>query len=379
MRLVADTAEEQLRAEFRAFFDEHCPVGYADGCDAEGRFPQELFQAAAAAGMFRLTIAPEYGGRGERATALAILLQEAGRAFADFANTIVRSQTLCARLVEAFGSEEQRDALLPRFANGTMHMAFATSEPGAGSDALALSTTAVRDGDGWLLHGEKRYATGADVADAICVIARLEGTAGREGLAAFVVEPDAPGLTIERHDTLGVRGTGTASLRLDGVRAGDDAALGEPGRGWAVLVSGLDLERMATAAIATGASRFLIEHVIEFLRARRQFGAPLAELQAVRHHVADAAMRVDAAELATFRVASLLDRGRPAHLESSVAKLVATEAYMETAHRAVQLEGGWGYTFDQTVQRHFRDAKMYEIGGGASDVQRDIIAKGLGL
>ena len=367
------------RAEFRAFFEEHCPPEYADRCDSERRFPHELFRAAADAGIFRVSVPEEYGGRGFDPRALTVLLQEAGRAFPDFANTIVRSQTLCMTLVAQFGSDRQKLELLPRFADGSMHMAFAISEPGAGSDAFALATEArVVDG-GYALHGEKRYATGSDVADAILCVARLEGTSGRDGLTGLVLDPKAAGLVIERHDTLGVSATGTASLHLDGARVATEGVLGEPGGGFALLVAGLDLERLATAAISTGASRLLLEHVAAFVKQREQFGAPLADLQAVRHHLANMAMRVQAAELATFRVAEILAEGRRAHLEASVAKLTATETYMWCAHRAVQLEGGWGYTFDRVVQRHFRDAKMYEIGGGASDVQRDIIGKRLGL
>ncbi len=370
---------EATRAELRAFFEEHCPPEYADACDAEGRFPHELFAAAASAGIFRISVAEEYGGRGFDPKAIAVLLQEAGRAFPDFANTIVRSQTLCMTLVEGFGSKRQKQELLPRFADGSMHMAFAISEPEAGSDAFSLSTTARAVDGGYALSGEKRYATGSDVADAILCIARLEGTSGKDGLLGLIVEPSAPGLRIERHDTLGVRATGTCTLHLDGVRVAADDVVGEPGSGLSLLLAGLDLERLATAAISTGASRFLLEHVSAFVKQREQFGRPLSHLQAVRHHLANMSMRIQAAELATFRVAELLAAGRRPHLEAAVAKLTATETYMWCAHRAVQLEGGWGYTFDRAVQRHFRDAKMYEIGGGASDVQRDIIGKRIGL
>jgi alkylation response protein AidB-like acyl-CoA dehydrogenase len=370
---------DSQRAAFRTFFEEHCPPEYADRCDTERRFPRELYDAAAAEGLFEVCVPEEYGGRGFDPHALAVLLQEAGRAFPDFANTIVRSQTLCMTLVNGFGTDAQKGELLPRFANGSMHMAFATSEPGAGSDAFALTTTARKVDGGYELAGEKRYATGSDVADAILCIARLEGTSGRDGLLGVILDPAAAGLQIERHDTLGVSATGTASLRLDGVKARDEDVLGVAGEGRALLLAGLDLERLATAAISAGASRFLLEHVAAFLQEREQFGAPLADLQAVRHHLANMSMRVQVAELATFRVADILGSGGSAHLEASVAKLTATETYMWCAHRALQLEGGWGYTFDRTVQRHFRDAKMYEIGGGASDVQRDIIGKHIGL
>jgi alkylation response protein AidB-like acyl-CoA dehydrogenase len=369
----------ELRSELRAFFTEHCPAEYVDACDAEGRYPHKLFAAAAEHGIFRVSIPEEYGGNGLDPVALAVLLQEAGRVFPDFANTIVRSQTICGPLVAEFGTDRQKAELLPRFADGSMHMAAAIAEPEAGSDAFALSTTARRVDGGWILDGHKRYATGSDVADAILCFARVDGTTGKDGLTAVILDRDAAGLTITRHDTLGVRATGTASLALDAVRVDDEALLGDPGAGLSLLLAGLDLERLATAAISSGASQALLEHVSAFVKQREQFGAPLAELQAVRHHLADMSMRIQAAHLATFRVAQMLADGKRAHLEAAVAKLSATETYMWVAHLAVQLEGGWGYTFDRFVQRHFRDAKMYEIGGGASDVQRDIIGRRIGL
>lgn len=378
MRPIEDTRETHLREEFRAFFAVHCPPEYADECDARGRFPEELFMAAGQAGLLAACLPAEYGGRGEDATALAILFAEAGRAFPDFANLIVR-QHLCATVLERFGSPEQRAELLPRFARGGIHMAFGASERGAGSDVTALATTARRDGADYVIDGEKLYATGAHVADAVLVFGREPGSTGRNGILALIVWAATPGMRAERLDTLGVRATGTAAVTLTGARVPAGARVGGDGEGWRVLRSGLDMERLATAAIATGASRFLLERVIGFLRERRQFGRPLSSLQAVRHRLADLAMRIDAAELSTMAVAHGLATGATVHLDASVAKLAATETYMAVAHQAVQLEGGHGYTKDTVVQRHFRDAKMYEIGGGASDVQRDIIARGLGL
>ncbi|WP_165966067.1 acyl-CoA dehydrogenase family protein [Actinomadura sp. 7K534] len=378
MRLMEDTRESALREEFRAFFAEHCAPEYADECDARGRFPEELYRAAGQAGLLGACLPAEHGGRGEDATALAILFSEAGRAFPDFANLIVR-QHLCATVLERFGSPEQRAELLPRFARGGIHMAFGASERGAGSDVTALATTARRDGGEYVVDGEKLYATGAHVADAVLVFAREPGTSGREGICALVVWSGNPGMRAERLDTLGVRATGTAMVTLTAARVPADARVGGDGEGWRVLRSGLDMERLATAAIATGASRFLLDRTIGYLNERRQFGRPLSGLQAVRHRLADLAMRTDAAELATMAVAHGLATGAPVHLDASVAKLAATETYMAVAHQAVQLEGGHGYTKDSVVQRHYRDAKMYEIGGGASDVQRDIIARGLGL
>ena len=378
MRFAADQREAALRAEFRRFYEEHAPASYVERCDEEERFPEELYRAAADEGILGLVIPREHGGRGEDAVALAILFQESGRAFPDFANLIVR-QALCAMGIARHGREDLRAELLPAFAEGRLHMAFAASEPNAGSDVASLQTTAEPVGDGFVVSGEKIYATGADVGEAMLVFCRLPGTEKRDGMTAVVVPTDAGGVTVERLSTLGVRATGTARVWLSDVVVGADRVVGAVGDGWRVLTAGLDLERLATAAIATGAAGYLIEHVSEHLRKRVQFGAPLSELQAVRHRLADLAMEVDAAELAAFRTARRIVTGVGTHVEASVAKLAGTEAYMRVAHAAVQLEGGYGYTLDKVVQRHFRDAKMYEIGGGASDVQREIIGRGLGL
>lgn len=378
MRFEPNERERGLREEFRAFFAEHCPDEYAEQCDEEARFPAELYQAAGRAGLLGLIVPEGYGGRGEDAVALAILFQEAGRVFPDFANLIVR-EALCVNAIVKTASDALRAELLPAFAAGELHMAFAATEPDAGSDIASLRTTLTPDGDRYTVDGTKVYATGSDVADAMLVFGRLPGTERREGLTAIIVPTDADGVTVERLTTLGVRATGTARVVLDGVVVRQDRVVGEPGGGWAVLTSGLDLERLATAAVATGASSALIDHVVSYVRQREQFGEPLAALQAVRHRLSDLAMEVDAAELAAFRTAQRISKGIGTHVEASVAKLAGTETYMRVAHAAVQLEGGHGYTVDGFVQRHFRDAKMYEIGGGASDVQRDIIARGLGL
>jgi alkylation response protein AidB-like acyl-CoA dehydrogenase len=278
-----------------------------------------------------------------------------------------------------FGSRELQEELLPRFTSGRMHMAFALTEPTAGSDVASLSTTARPVDDAYAINGEKIYATGSDVGDAMLVFARLPGTSRREGLLALVVATDTPGVTIERLPTMGVRATGSARVSIEDAVVSRDRLVGQVGDGWRILTAGLDLERVAAAGIACGAARYLVEHVTRYLRQRVQFGAPLFELEVVRHRLADLASEVEAAELALFRTAGRMASGTGTHVEASVAKLAATEAYMRVAHAAVQLEGGYGYTSDLVVQRHFRDAKMYEIGGGASDVQREIIGKGIGV
>jgi alkylation response protein AidB-like acyl-CoA dehydrogenase len=382
MRFLSNDAETAWREEFRSFFRVHCPPGYAEACDQDEQFPTELYAAAGREGILATFVPAEYGGRGESPVALAILFQEAGRAFPDFANLVVR-ESLCVTALVKYADDAQRKLWLPQFATGGMHMAFAASEPGAGSDIGSLTTVAkpASNGpaDGYLVAGDKLYTTGADVADAILCFARLPGTQRRDGLIALVIPTDAPGVSVRRLSTLGVRATGTASVALANVCVPASNLIGRPGQGWDVLRAGLDLERLASAAISIGASRLLVEHASEWLRNRVQFGRPLMQLQAVRHRIADLTTAVDAAELATMAVADGMATGRPVHVDASLAKLAATETFMRVAHQAVQLEGGHGYVTDRVAQRYFRDAKMYEIGGGASDVQRDIIAKGLGL
>jgi alkylation response protein AidB-like acyl-CoA dehydrogenase len=381
MRFLSNDAETSLREEFRSFFRTYCPPGYAEACDRDERFPAELYAAAGREGILATFVPADYGGRGEDPIALAILFQEAGRAFPDFANLIIR-ESLCVTALVKYADDTQRKRWLPQFATGGMHMAFAASEPEAGSDVGSIATVATPangTADGYVVSGRKLYTTGADVADAILCFARLPGTQRRDGLMALVIPTDAAGVSVQRLSTLGVRATGTAAVSLTDVRVPASNLVGGPRQGWDVLRAGLDLERLASAAVSIGASRLLLDHVSEWLRNRIQFGKPLAHLQAVRHRVADLATEVDAAELATMAVAHGMATGRSVHVDASVAKLSATETYMRVAHQVVQLEGGHGYVADRLVQRHFRDAKMYEIGGGASDIQRDIIARGLGL
>jgi alkylation response protein AidB-like acyl-CoA dehydrogenase len=380
--LLSNEAESTLRDEFRSFFRTHCPPDYAEACDRDERFPAELYAAASREGILATFVPAEYGGRGEDAVALAILFQEAGRVFPDFANLVIR-ESLCVTAMVKYADAAQCQRWLPQFATGSMHMAFGASEPQAGSDVGSIATVAEPVADGtvtdYVVSGHKLYSTGADVGDAILCFARLPGTQRRHGLIALVIPTSAVGVSVQRLSSLGVRATGTAAVTLTGVRVPAANVIGEPGQGWDVLRAGLDLERLASAAISVGASRLLLDHVSEWLRTRVQFGKPLAHLQVVRHRIADLATAVDAAELATMDVAHGMAAGRSVHVDASVAKVSATETYMRMAHQAVQLEGGHGYVADRLVQRHFRDAKMYEIGGGASDVQRDIIAKGIGL
>ena len=212
------------------------------------------------------------------------------------------------------------------------------------------------------------------------MIARLEGTSEREGLVAAIVAPDQAGVAITRHDTLGVRATGTTSIELSAVHVSDDDLLGPPGEGFALLLAGLDLERLATGAIATGASRGLLERVggiREGARAVRQAARRACRPSATTWPTCRCGSRPPSSPSSAWP--RVLTEGRRAHLEAAIAKLSATETYMAVAHRAVQLEGGFGYTFDRVVQRHFRDAEIYEFGGSACDVQRDIIGKRIGL
>ena len=368
----------QSRATFRAFFEEHCPPEYADACDSEGRFPHELFEAAAVAGLFRVSVPEAYGGLGFDPHTLTVLLQEAGRAFPDFANTIVRSQTLCMTLVDQFGSAAQKQALLPWFADGTMHMA--VRDLRAGRRLGCARARHHRPAGRRRLRADGRQALRdrSDVADAILVIGPARGHGGADGLLARFVEPHAAGMTITRHDTLGVRATGTASIELEACACATRICSGRPERG-SRCCSPASIWSASRPVRSPRAPRAACSSASRTSCASASSSASPLETSGrappPREHV-DAHRRGRARGLPRRPRAR---RRQRAHLEAAIAKLAATETYMAVAHRAVQLEGGWGYTFDRVVQRHFRDAKMYEIGGGASDVQRDIIGKRIGL
>ena len=281
--------------------------------------------------------------------------------------------------IARFGTEAQRRRHLPRLASGEyLAGAFGLSEPHAGSDAGALRTRAVRQGDRWVLEGEKQWITSGDFAGVIVVWARTDAQLETRGVTAFLVEQGTPGLRVGRHEEkMGIRASTTVSLALEGCEVPDAARLGEVGEGFPIALAALDGGRIGIAAQATGTIRAALEASVRYAKDRTAFGRPIAEHQSIAFMLADLRTEHDAAELLTLRAAAAKEAGRPFTREASMAKLYASEAAQRAVTRAVQIHGGYGYTDAFPAERLFRDARVQTIYEGTSEIQRLVIAREL--
>jgi alkylation response protein AidB-like acyl-CoA dehydrogenase len=338
--------------------------------DAKGEHPPGLLASAAALGLTSYRIPHDYGGGGVDAVTGAIVAEELSFGCAGLAAPISATMFPVRPLVR-FGTEEQRQRYLPRLASEDGCLAaIAFTEPHAGSDLNALRTSARRDGDGWVLSGEKCYVTNGGIAELTIVFARTDA-----GLAAFLVERDDPGVQPGRkEDTLGLRGSHTGSLVLDGARIPADRLLGEEGEGFAVAVDFFEHSRPQVAAAAVGLARAAFEYATDYARKREAFGKPLIAKQAVSFKLAEMAIEIEAARLLTWRACAALDAGEDAMLLGSYAKAFAADTAMRAATEAVQVLGGAGVTRDHPVEKWLRDAKVFQIVEGTSEIQRHVIA-----
>jgi alkylation response protein AidB-like acyl-CoA dehydrogenase len=352
---------------------------HAQKWDKEERFPMELVPKLAAMGLLGIRIPEEYGGSGMDTQAYAICVEEVARVDGSTALTVASHNGLGTGHLLRFGSEEQKRKYLPKAATGQWLAAWALTEPGSGSDAAALRTTARRDGDSWILDGTKTFITQGSVGGFCVILARSQpGAARQQGITAFVVDRGTPGFSASRHLLkLGCRSSDTAELTLDGVRVPDSARIGEVGHGFVDTMQILDRGRISIAAMALGLGYGALDKAVEYAKQRTAFGKAIAQFQAIQWMLADAKAELDAASLLTYRAAWLADRGEPFSRAAAMAKLFASEASTRACNGAVQIHGGYGYVREFDVERHLRDAKLCEIGEGTSEVQRMVIAKHL--
>ncbi len=364
-RTVRDFCELEVKPHARRW-DEH------------EEFPWEVVQKLGPLGLMGIAVPEEYGGAGLGALALAVVVEEVARHDGSLALTVASHNGLGTGHVLRFGSEAQKRRWLPSLAKGERLAAWALTEPGSGSDAAAMASTAVRRGDRWALNGTKTFITQGTVGDVFVVLAKTSPEKGREGITAFVLEKGAAGFTQRAiHGKLGMRSSDTAELHMDDVEVPDAHRIGDIDQGFQNALQVLDRGRITIGALAIGLARGAIEDARAYARERRAFGKPIAEHQAIAFMLADAATEVAAARLLVHRAAAACDAGRPFGKEASMAKLFASEAAMRATNHAVQIHGGYGYTKDYPVERAFRDAKLCEIGEGTSEVQRVIISRAI--
>jgi alkylation response protein AidB-like acyl-CoA dehydrogenase len=351
----------------------------AQAWDREERFPKEIVPRLAELGLLGIRIPEEYGGSGLDVVSYAICVQEIARVDGSLALTIASHNGLGTGHILAFGNEEQKRRYLPRAARGEWLAAWALTEPGSGSDSAALTTTARRDGDDWVINGTKMFITQGSVGGFCVVLARTNGAASKQkGITAFVVEHGTKGFSASKHlEKLGCRSSDTVELTFEDVRVKDSQRVGEVDRGFMDTMQILDRGRISIAAMALGLGEGALEMAVRYAKDRKQFGKPIADFQAIQWMLADSKTELDAASLLTFRAACLADQGKRYSQEASMAKLFASEAATRACNRSLQVHGGYGYTREFNVERHLRDAKLCEIGEGTSEVQRVVIAKHL--
>ena len=368
--------EQKLIVESAREFADREILPRARENDRAGRFDRELARKLGEVGYLGATVAEEYGGRGLDYLGYGLIVEQIGRADSS-ARTVVSVQTsLVAGSIERWGSEEQKRRWLPRLCSGEALGCFGLTEPDTGSDAANLRTRATKTESGWSISGQKMWISLGNYAELALIFAQTDPALKHRGLACFLVPTASEGFTAQEiHGKLGLRASDTAEISLDAVEVGTDALLGEVGDGFKVAMSALDAGRYSVAAGCVGVCEGCVEASVAYATERRQFGVPLARFQLVQEMIAEMILKRDASRMLVFRAATLKDEGAPNTMETSVAKLYATESAVECANLAIQVHGGSGYVDDYPVERYLRDARVTTLYEGTSQIQKLIIGR----
>lgn len=344
--------------------------------DEDERFPAESIQKMAELGLFGVTIPEEYEGSGGDNIHFVIAGEEIAHACAATCAIWGASLSLGCHAIYDYGSEEQKRRWVGPLARGQKLACFGLTESMAGSDAAAIQSTAVRQGNDYILDGTKVFITNGDVADIAVVFATVDRSLGYRGICGFVIEKGSPGFYAgKREHKLGIRASTTTELVMENCRVPEENRLGEEGRGFRVAIGTIDGSRLFVSAQALGIAQAAFDASLHYARERQQFGQPIANFQAIQWMLADMTTTVDAARLLTYRAAWLKDREFPFIKEAAMAKVFASEVAMAVTTKAIQILGGYGYVKDYPLERYFRDAKITEIYEGTSEMQRMTIAR----
>jgi alkylation response protein AidB-like acyl-CoA dehydrogenase len=362
-KLVSDFAEREVKPR-------------AEAIDQSGEFPRDLVDKAAQLGLLGILVPEAYGGAGLDHVSFAIFVEEIARFCASTAVILDVHTSVGTEPIVLFGTDEQKRRWLPDLAQGKTLAAFALTEPEAGSDAARLQTTATHTDGGYVLNGTKIFITNAGEAQVYVVMATTRPGSGAEGITAFVVGGDNPGLKVgPKFRKMGLNGSAIAEVHLDQCRIDETDRLGEEGQGFQIAMRALDSGRIGISAQAIGLAQGALDDAVAYAKERKQFGKPIAELQTIQNKVADMAVRIRAARWMTWKAAALCDAGEPFTKQASMAKLFATDAAMDITLDALQVFGGYGYLEEYPMARRVRDAKACQIYEGTNQVQRVVIAR----
>ncbi len=369
------TEEQKLLRENVRRFAEEVAKPRAKEIDETGEFPRSFFDQAGELGLAGVAIPEEYGGAGMDTIAYSIAIEEVSRVCATSGVILsVNNSLVCDPLLK-FGSEEQKKEFLTPLAAGQKLGCFALTEPGAGSDPSGLRSTARRDGDDYVLNGNKVFITNGTDAEVALVFASVDLEKKHKGITCFIVPADTPGYHHGTHEfKLGVNASGTTELAFDNLRIPARYRLGEEGEGFKIAMATLDGGRIGIAAQAVGIAQGAFEEALAYSQQREQFNQKLADFQAIQFYLADMATEIDAGRLLTWKAAWTKDQGKRYTLEAAQAKLFASEMAQRVTNKALQIHGGYGYTKEYNVERYFRDARITEIYEGTSEIQKMVIA-----
>ena len=374
MHIELSDEHKLLRGEVRRFTDEVVrPI--AKEIDAEGRFPIDSIRQAAELGLAGVCVPEENGGAGMDVVAYCLVIEEVSRACASTGVILsVNNSLVCDPLVK-FADDEQKERYLKPLAAGEKLGCFALTEPGAGSDPAGIRTTARRDGDGYVLDGNKVFITNGTDADTALVFATVDPSLKHKGITCFIVSADTPGYSHGVHEyKLGVNASGTTELAFENMRVPASQRLGAEGEGFKIAMSTLDGGRIGIAAQAVGIAQGAFEEALKYSKEREQFGQPIANFQAIQHYLADMSTEIDAGRLLTWKAAWTKENRKRYSLEAAQAKLFTSEMAQRVTNKALQIHGGYGYIREYNVERYFRDARITEIYEGTSEIQKMVIS-----
>ena len=366
--------QELFRQMIREFAEKEVKPLAAE-IDEQERFPAETVKKMAELGIFGIPVPTQYGGAGGDNLMYSIAVEELSRACATTGVVVSAHTSLCVAPIMEHGTEEQKMKYLPKLASGEWVGAFGLTEPNAGTDAAGQQTTAVLDGEEWVLNGSKIFITNGGYAHVYIVIAMTDKSLGTKGISAFIVEKGTPGFSIgKKEKKLGIRGSATTELIFENCRIPKDNLLGKIGGGFAIAMKTLDGGRIGIAAQALGIAQGAMDETVKYTKERKQFGRSISQFQNTQFQMADLETKVQAARLLVRSAHYKKDNGIPYSVDAAMAKLFCAETAMEVTTKAVQFHGGYGYTREYAVERMMRDAKITEIYEGTSEVQRMVIA-----
>ncbi len=369
------TEQQRMIKDMAADFAAREVAPIAAQIDEEERFPADVVKKMGALGFMGMNVSEKYGGAGLDMVCYVLAMEEISKACASTGVIMSVNNSLVCWPLETYGTEEQKLKWLTPLAKGEKLGAYCLSEPGAGTDAAAQTTTAKKDGDHWVLNGMKNFITNGANADTLIVFAHTNPELKHKGILAFIVDAKSEGFSvIRKEEKMGIRASDTAQLAFDNVRVPADQQLGGDGAGFKVAMSTLDGGRIGIASQALGISAAAYEAALQYSKVREQFGRPIAKFQAIQWKIADMATRLEASRLLTYRAANAKDQGKRYSEEAAMAKLYASETSHFITNEAVQIFGGNGYSKEYPVERHFRDAKITEIYEGTSEAQRMVIS-----